>query len=322
MLEDGESERAALTSALAIDQTDLLALIRLAELHERLGEHRPAAERWTAVLALSAGIADPSPEFAGILAHAKQYVGAQQACGRRLHRPFAGRPARRAGARDRRRMQRAADAWLGRRSIFTNHCEGLHYPFLPADEFFDAEHFPWLAELEAATPVILAELEAILADPDPGLTPYISLPPGVPASKWSGLDKSLDWGAFHLWQEGERFDAACDRAPRTAAVVESLPICRIPGPRAQRLLLDPQGRQPHSGAHRGDQRPQRRPLAADRPRVLRAARRRRNPRLGPWARPSPSTTPSSMKRGTAAAATARCSSSTPGTLTSARTSGR
>lgn len=250
MLEDGESERAALTSALAIDQTDLLALIRLAELHERLGEHRPAAERWTAVLALSAGIADPSPEFAGILAHAKQYVGAQQrAVADSIDRSLAAQLAA-AGARDRRRMQRAADAWLGRRSIFTNHCEGLHYPFLPADEFFDAGHFPWLAELEAATPVILAELEAILADPDPGLTPYISLPPGVPASKWSGLDKSLDWGAFHLWQEGERFDAACDRAPRTAAVVESLPICRIPG-RAPNVFFSILRAGSHIPAHTG-----------------------------------------------------------------------
>ena len=126
-------------------------------------------------------------------------------------------------------MQRAADTWLGRRPIYSNHCEGLHYPFLPADEFFDAEHFPWLGELEAATPTIVAELEAILADPKAALTPYISLPSGVPENKWSPLDKSLDWGAFHLWKEGERFAEACARAPRTAALVESLPICHIEG---------------------------------------------------------------------------------------------
>ena len=229
ILGDANRERAALEEALAIDQTDLLALIRLAELHERLGEETPAAERWTAVLALSLNINDPSSEFAEILRHAKQYVAEQQqkftdAIDRALADELAG-----ASARDRRRMQRAADAWLGRRPIYASHCEGLHYPFLPADEFFDAEHFPWLGELEAATATIVAELEAILADPEAALTPYISLPPGVPASKWSGLDKSLDWGAFHLWKEGERFDEACARAPRTAALVESLPICHIKG---------------------------------------------------------------------------------------------
>ncbi|HEU5286722.1 MAG TPA: aspartyl/asparaginyl beta-hydroxylase domain-containing protein, partial [Sphingomicrobium sp.] len=228
-LDDSERERAALEGALAIDQTDLLALIRIAELHERLGEETPAAKRWTAVLALASGIDDPSPEFAGILGHAKRYVEDQQReLADAIDKALADELAR-ASARDGRRIRRAADAWLGRRPIYTNQCEGLHYPFLPADEFFDAELFPWLGELEAATATIVAELETILADSKAELTPYISLPPGVPASKWSKLDKSLDWGAFHLWKEGERFDEACARAPRTAALVESLPICRIEG---------------------------------------------------------------------------------------------
>ena len=226
-LGDPDGERAALENALAIDQTDLLALIRIAELHERLGETTPAAERWSAVLALSSRIHDPSPEFAEILRHARTFVGERhrklvEAIDSSLANELAA-----ASPRDRRRMQRAADARLGRRPIYSNECEGLHYPFLPADEFFDREHFPWLGELEAATPIILAELEAILADPKTELTPYISLPSGVPANKWSGLDKSLDWGAFHLWKEGERFDEACARAPRTAALVEMLPLCRI-----------------------------------------------------------------------------------------------
>ena len=222
-------ERAALEAALAIDQTDLLALVRIAELHERLGENRSAAERWTAVLALSAGIADPSPEFAAILAHAGDFLGQQQRSFAAALDGAMSAPLAAATTRDRRRMQVAADAWLGRRPIYANQCEGLHYPFLPADEYYDRDQFPWLAELEAATATITAELEAILASPQAALTPYISLPPGVPANKWSGLDKSLDWGAFHLWKEGIRFDDACALAPKTAALVEALPICHIAG---------------------------------------------------------------------------------------------
>jgi aspartyl/asparaginyl beta-hydroxylase (cupin superfamily)/Tfp pilus assembly protein PilF len=249
-LGDSERERTALENALGIEQTDLLALVRIAEVHERLGEETPAAERWNAVIALSSSINDPSPEFVAILSHAKQYVGEQQqkladAVDRALADDLT-----EASARDRRRMRRAADAWLGRRAIYTNHCEGLHYPFLPADEFIDREHFPWFGELEAATDSIVAELQAILADPEPGLTPYISLPPGVPASKWSGLDKSLDWGAFHLWKEGERFDEACVRAPRTAAVVESLPICQIKG-RAPNVFFSILKPGSHIPAHTG-----------------------------------------------------------------------
>ena len=228
-LGQAEPERAALNGALAIDQTDLLALVRIAELHERLGENRSAAERWTAVLALSAGIADPSPEFAAILAHAGDFLGQQQRSFAAALDGAMSAPLAAATTRYRRRMQVAADAWLGKRPIYANQCEGLHYPFLPADEFFDRAHFPWLAEIEAATAIITAELAAILASPQAALTPYIALPPGVPANKWSGLDQSLDWGAFHLWKEGERFDDACALAPRTAAVVEALPIARIAG---------------------------------------------------------------------------------------------
>ena len=228
-LGDPEAERAALERVLMIDQRDLLALIRLAELHERLGEEALAAQRWSAVISLSAGIGDRSAEFVQLIERAKSYVEGQsgklaEAVDERLAGDLA-----EASARDSRRLQAAAGAMLGRRAIYANQCEGLHYPFLPADEFFDREHFPWLGELEAATGEILAELQAILTDRAQALEPYIAMAPGTPASKWSALDKSLDWGAFHLWKEGKRIDENCARAPRTAALAEALPLCRIEG---------------------------------------------------------------------------------------------
>lgn len=229
-LGDPTAEREALEQVLAIDQRDLLALIRLAELHERLGEETLAATRWGAVIALSSGIQDRSPEFEQLLAHASAYVRGQiQKLADAVEQELAAGLSE-ASAVERKRMQAAADHWLGRRTIYANQCEGgLHYPFLPAEEFFDREHFPWFEELEAATPEVLEELLALLGARDPGLTPYIAMAPGTPASKWSALDKSLDWGAFHLWKEGERIDENCARAPRTTALVESLPLCRIPG---------------------------------------------------------------------------------------------
>ena len=105
---------------------------------------------------LASNIQDPSPEFTDILRHAKLYVGEQkQKLVDGIETALADELTE-ASARDRRRMQAAADAWLGRRPIYTNHCDGLHYPFLPADEFFEPEHFPWLGELEAATSTLVA----------------------------------------------------------------------------------------------------------------------------------------------------------------------
>jgi len=229
LLKDDAAERAALEAALSIDQRNLMALIRLAQLHERLGEEGPATQRWSAVLTLASAIDQPSPELNNLLAHARTYVERQRAqLSGALDAALAGDLAA-ASDRDRRRVRAAADAMLGRRVIYTNECHGLHYPFLPADDYFDREHFPWLETLEGATVSIRAELEAILAERDPGLAPYVEQPSGVPENKWSPLDRSLDWGALHLWRDGERIEEACARAPKTAALVETLPLCRIPG---------------------------------------------------------------------------------------------
>lgn len=229
LLKDDAAERSALEQALGIDQRNLMALIRLAQLHERLGEDKPATQRWSAVLSLASGIDQPSPEFSSLLAHARSYVENQRrelavALDAALASDLTA-----ASTRDRRRASAARDVMLGRRTVFTNDCHGLHYPFLPADEYFDREQFDWLATLEGATGEIRAELEAILADRDPGLAPYVEQPSGVPENKWSPLDRSLDWGALHLWRDGERIEEACARAPKTAALVETLPLCRIPG---------------------------------------------------------------------------------------------
>jgi aspartyl/asparaginyl beta-hydroxylase (cupin superfamily) len=229
LLGDASAERAALEQALDIDRLNLMAEIRLAQLHERLHQPAPATRHWNAVLSLGSSISEPSPDLEALLSHARAYVDAQgQELEGRLQSALADGLAR-ASTRDRRRVSAAADVMLGRRTIFANECHGLHYPFLPADEFFDREHFPWLDTLEAETGTIRAELEAILGDRDPGLAPYVEQPSGVPENKWSPLDRSLDWGALHLWRDGERNEAACARAPKTAVLVETLPLCRIPG---------------------------------------------------------------------------------------------
>jgi aspartyl/asparaginyl beta-hydroxylase (cupin superfamily) len=229
VLGDDEAERAALEAALAIDQRSLMALIRLAQLHERLGEDGPATRHWSAVLSLASAIEQPSPELRQLLSHAQTYVERQRShLADALDAALANDLAA-ASIRDRRRASAAADVMLGRRTIFTNDCHGLHYPFLAADEFFDRDHFSWLETLEAATADIRDELEAILTGRDSGLAPYVEQPPGVPENKWSPLDRSLDWGALHLWRDGERVEEACARAPKTAGLVETLPLCRIPG---------------------------------------------------------------------------------------------
>ena len=250
LLGDDDGERQALQGALETDQRDVAALVRLAELHERRGETRDALLRWSAVLQLGEQIADPAPAFVQILDHARAYCQAQQAA-------LAGFVEREFGSRlsaldetARRRSTAFLDHALGRRRVYRNQCAGLHYPFLPADEYFDDHHFPWFDDLAARAPAIRAELEALLADPGDALRPYVRMDKGASGSQWDQLDHNADWSACFLWEYGQPNQPVLDRCPETAAALAATPSAHIPGraPSAFFSMLRPHTRiPPHTG---------------------------------------------------------------------------
>lgn len=250
LLRDDEGERASLGRVLELDQRNLTGLIRMAELHQRLGEETQATQRWTAVLAVGRLVDQRPPDLDAVLGRAAAYV-------EQRNRVFAGvieagLDTAREGLerRERRRFDACIDHLLGRRPIFFNECAGLHYPFLPADEFFDREHFAWMADIEARTDAIRGELEGLLDSHWDGFQPYVKQDPGTPQNKWSELDSSLRWGAYFLWQYGERKDEACARCPQTAAALEAIPRSELAGraPSAFFSLLRPKTRiPPHTG---------------------------------------------------------------------------
>jgi aspartyl/asparaginyl beta-hydroxylase (cupin superfamily) len=229
LAQDDAGERAALEAALLTDQRHLMTNIRFAQLLERCGEHGEATTRWAGVAALAPEHPNAGPELRKIFHPARDFVAAKTTrLAAALHVELDHDLAK-VSPRDRRRATAAMELMLGRRKVYANQCFGLHYPFLPADEFFDREHFPWLSDLEAQTAMIRAELIALLKSEDPGLTPYVTMPAGTPENVWTGLNNSAAWSALHLWRDGERIADACARAPQTAALVEQLPLAAIPG---------------------------------------------------------------------------------------------
>ena len=247
---DGAGEREALEGALAIDQRHFMALVRLAELFERMGDESRASERWAGVLALAGMMDERPPALETMLEHAGEVVARQRAGFAAAIDDGLAKARQGLEAEERRRFDACVDHALGRRRIYSNQPAGMHFPFLPADEFFERRHFPWLEQIEAATDVIRGELEALLADNAGALRPYVAMEPGTPANKWSPLDHKLDWGAIHLWKDGRRDDAVCARVPRTAAAVEALPLSDLPGrtPTVFFSLLKPGTHLPaHSG---------------------------------------------------------------------------
>lgn len=247
---DDAQERRALDQALAIDRTDFAAQLRLAQLLQRTGDEQAALQAWDGALQLSAAIGEPAPELVRELEAGGTYCAAlRERLADAAAAALADDRAGRTHAEDR-RLSAFVDVALGRRRIYHNECAGPHYPFLPADEFFDEAHFPWFADLEAATPLIQAELAALIADGDVALRPYVSLGDGTPENKWSALDRSLDWGACFLYEYGAPNHAVLERCPDTARILRSLPLAQIPrrAPNVFFSLLKPgKSIPPHTG---------------------------------------------------------------------------
>lgn len=251
LMGDDAGEGASLARALAIDARDVGALIRSAERHQRLGALAKANVAWGGVLAVAPPLAECTGPLRDAVAHATGFVAARNAdfataidTGLAPVRDTIAAPARH-------RADTAIRAATGQRRIYTNECAGLHFPFLPADEFFDPAHFPWFAALEAHTPAIRAEALALLGpDAAGGIKPYVAMDPGAPPNKWTPLDNSLDWGAYHLWQYGKTVPEAVARCPATAAALAAVPQAELPdrAPTAFFSILKPRTRiPPHTG---------------------------------------------------------------------------
>lgn len=132
------------------------------------------------------------------------------------------------------------------------HSEPTHfaYPGLSEREFHDRESFPWLADLEAASEAITAEFHALMASERAELVPYIQYPDDVPLRQWAALNRSKDWTAVHLVQNGVRIDANARHCPRTMALFDRLDQPRITrrSPNAMFSLLAPGAHiPPHTG---------------------------------------------------------------------------
>ncbi len=249
MLGDDAGERAALGSALDLDRRHFVGQLRLAELHERLGQAREAAQAWSAVVQLAATFDQPLPGVTEAAARGRAFLAAHNAALDAALNDRLGPRLSTLGSAAR-RFSACVEHSLGRRAIYRNECAGVHFPFLPADEFFDRDLFPWLAQVEAHTDAIRTEALAIMAGGGAAIRPYVQMDKGTPDNKWTALDGSLDWSACFLWEYGVRNDAVCDLCPQTAAALDLAPQNRVVGkaPSAFFSILKPGAHiPPHTG---------------------------------------------------------------------------
>ncbi len=247
---DQPGERDALEQALAIDPRYFPALLHKARLFERQGKRKAAAQMYQAFLCcLPPGVPAP-PAVQEAIGHANEVLRQNDVELERFLQPrLRETRARHEGARLE-RFDACLEAVIGKRRVFMPQPTFLLVPRVPPIEFIDREHYPWLESFDAAAPEIREEALRALSQANGDFVPYISMPPGAPVDQWRELNNSRRWSTFFLIRNGKRLDDPLALCPRTAALLESAPLCEVPGhaPTAFFSVLAPRTRiPPHTG---------------------------------------------------------------------------
>ncbi len=241
---------AALDEALAIQPYNFLAMLSKGAILERLAGERAASRIYRNALEVAPADDRAPPHLKAPLARAREVVTRVDEELDAFLRSKLGPLDVAGGEQAVARIDEAIGVYSGRRKIYNQQPLLLHYPRLPAIPFYPRELFPWLPDLEAATDVIRQELMGLLEGQMDAFAPYIAFPPGAPVNQWEELNHSRRWSSMFLWRDGERQDAVCARCPRTAALLENLPMARQEGfaPVAMFSALEPHT---HIPAHTG-----------------------------------------------------------------------
>jgi aspartate beta-hydroxylase len=251
LLGDFAASVKVLDEALEMQPYDFMALLAKAAMFEKMGRQKAAVQIYADALKIAPPPGASPPALAAQIEYASRLVEehAHSLCDYMKAEVAALREDMDEATRD--RFDEGLEIYAGLKQPPKQQPLLLNYPRLPVIPFYDRTLFPWLSELEAATPVIRAELEALLADGMEDFAPYIAFPKGAPVNQWTELNHSRNWSSLFLWKNGTRQDAVCARCPRTAEILEGLPMARQDGfsPTAMFSALQPRTHiPPHTGS--------------------------------------------------------------------------
>lgn len=226
-LDDDDQALAAVDRLLAISPRHVLGLIMKADHKAKQGDGRAAYAFYAAAVGAAGDLQRlPRPVRGEIGRAQRQMAHFADAYAEHLLSVLA-----EAGfdpARSSSRFGQAIDLLLGRKSLFVQTPTAFYFPELPQRQFYEREEFPWLANLEARTPAIRDELEAVVRA-GAGIRPYLEVEANRPALEFGDLAGSLDWSAFDIIKFGAPVPEASAACPETLAAVEKAPLCRSPG---------------------------------------------------------------------------------------------
>jgi len=245
-----DEESNALNRVLTLEPRHLLALLQMGSLLVLQGKPRQAASVYRNALATIPPGARLPDKLQPVIQRAREIVRNND----EELAQFLDERLRAAGGThsqdERERFDFCLDLLTGKRHLYRPQPTFINFPGLPGYEFYARSHFPWIAELEQATPEIQAEFQRVFVEDADALEPYIAFPWNVPLDQWRELNHSRRWSVFYLWREGGPVSAHLARCPRTAEMLARTPQADVPeyGPTAFFSILDAKTRIP---AHNG-----------------------------------------------------------------------
>jgi aspartyl/asparaginyl beta-hydroxylase (cupin superfamily) len=251
LLGDFAASVRVLDEALEMQPYDFMALLAKAAMLEKMGRKKAAIQVYADALKIAPPPGASPPALAAQIEYAGRLVEEHAVSLRDYMQAEVAALRENLDEATRERFDEGLEIYAGLKQPPKQQPLLLNYPRLPVIPFYDRTLFPWLSELEAATPIIRGELEALLADGMDDFAPYIAFPKGAPVNQWNELNHSRNWSSLFLWKNGTRQDAVCARCPRTAEILESMPMARQDGfsPTAMFSALQPRTHiPPHTGS--------------------------------------------------------------------------
>lgn len=232
---DEEGELHALDRLLAEQPRQLRGLIMKGDLLKRRGDLRGAHSFYRLATGVASGAGALPPNLAAEVQRAADEL--EQSKGD--YRAHLDQALARAGFASLR--PRVADALAiasGEKQLYLQEPTSFYFPGLPQVQFYEREAFDWVEAVEARTPAIRAELDAVLAETH-DFPPYVENDPNRP-SKTHYLVDSRNWGGFHLLR-GEPVEPNASMCPNTIAALRDVPhpVIRGRSPMALFSLLKP-----------------------------------------------------------------------------------
>ncbi len=187
----------SLSSALKIDPRCFPALLMVATLLEREGDLPAAARQYDIAIAQAPPDERLDVPTRAALEHGRQLVAKHARELRDFIHAELDVVRGECTVSEQRRVETFVDTTLRLRKRYVQEPMEYCYPGMPSIEFYDRAMFPWLAELEAATPDIRRELLSLLAEGAPGFSPYVNYAEHMPLDQWRELNRSPRWTAWH-----------------------------------------------------------------------------------------------------------------------------